>query len=507
MEKKKKKLSFPTAFTVLFIVLILACVLTYVVPAGSYADLQYDAGGTGANEFTLTQPNGETEILPATQKTLDDLGIDTPVEKFTNGDINKAIGVPGTYEEVEQSPQGVWEFVKAPIDGVYDSIGIILFVLVIGGLIGILDYSGAFNAGIAALSRATKGKEYILIVFVTVLIAAGGTTFGLAEETIALYPILVPVFLAAKYDALVCISAIYMGSSIGTMMSTVNPFSVVTASNAAGINFTEGMGFRMAGLILGTTVTVLYILRYASKIKKDPTKSLIYEDRERIAAKFAHDGEAPALTLRYKIALILFLLSFVVMVWGVSKQGWWFGEMTALFLVAAVIIGVVLGIPEKTFVSKFIGGAGDLVGVGLIIGVARGVNMILDQGAVSDTILYKLSSLVEGMNPSIFIVLMMFIFVILGFFINSSSGLATLSIPIIAPLADAVGLPREVIISAYIFGLGMISFITPTGLVLATLDMVDVTYDKWLKLVMPLMGILAVLSIVLLLIQANVSAL
>ena len=194
------------------------------------------------------------------------------------------------------------------------------------------------------------------------------------------------------------------------------------------------------------------------------------------------------------------------MVWGVSRQGWWFGEMTALFLVVSVILGVLLGIPEKVFVDKFTTGAGELIGVGLIIGVARAVNMILDQGAVSDTILFKLSSMVDGMNSSIFIILMMFIFVILGFFINSSSGLATLSIPIIAPLADAVGLPREVIISAYIFGLGMISFITPTGLILATLDMVDVTYDKWLKLVMPLMGILTVLSMILLLIQANVSA-
>ena len=180
--------------------------------------------------------------------------------------------------------------------------------------------------------------------------------------------------------------------------------------------------------------------------------------------------------------------------------------MTALFLVVSVILGVLLGIPEKVFVDKFTTGAGELIGVGLIIGVARAVNMILDQGAVSDTILFKLSSMVDGMNSSIFIILMMFIFVILGFFINSSSGLATLSIPIIAPLADAVGLPREVIISAYIFGLGMISFITPTGLILATLDMVDVTYDKWLKLVMPLMGILTVLSMILLLIQANVSA-
>lgn len=396
-------------------------------------------------------------------------------------------------------------FLSGSVKGVYECIDIILFVLVLGGLINILDHSGAFGAGISALSRATKGKEYILIIVVTILISLGGTTFGLAEETIALYPILIPVFIAAKYDVLVCIAAIYMGSSIGTMMSTVNPFSVVTAANAAGINFTAGMGFRLAGLIIGTAVTIIYILRYAGRIRKDPTKSLIYEDKERIEKKFDKHAEDLVMTLRFKIALILFLAAFVVMVYGVAIKGWWFEEMTVLFLVTSVIIGIVLRVSEKEFVSKFIEGAGGLIGVGLVIGIARAVNIILETGKVSDTILYKLSGIVSGMNPFLFIVIMMLIFVVLGFFINSSSGLATLSIPIIAPLADAVGMPREIIISAYIFGLGMISFITPTGLILATLDLVDVTYNKWIKFVLPLMGILTVLSMILLILQVAFS--
>ncbi|ESE30989.1 C4-dicarboxylate anaerobic carrier [Eubacterium brachy ATCC 33089] len=396
-------------------------------------------------------------------------------------------------------------FLSGSVKGVYECIDIILFVLVLGGLINILDHSGAFGAGISALSRATKGKEYILIIVVTILISLGGTTFGLAEETIALYPILIPVFIAAKYDVLVCIAAIYMGSSIGTMMSTVNQFSVVTAANAAGINFTAGMGFRLAGLIIGTAITIIYILRYAGRIRKDPTKSLIYEDKERIEKKFDKHAEDLVMTLRFKIALILFLAAFVVMVYGVAIKGWWFEEMTVLFLVTSVIIGIVLRVSEKEFVSKFIEGAGGLIGVGLVIGIARAVNIILETGKVSDTILYKLSGIVSGMNPFLFIVIMMLIFVVLGFFINSSSGLATLSIPIIAPLADAVGMPREIIISAYIFGLGMISFITPTGLILATLDLVDVTYNKWIKFVLPLMGILTVLSMILLILQVAFS--
>ncbi len=499
--KTKKKFSFPTAFTVLLIVLILAAVLTWLIPAGSYAKLLYDADG---QVFVITNPDGSEEEMPGNQETLDTLGIKNDFSKFEDGSVYKPIAIPGSYEHVEQQHQGAMEVIMAPIDGIYDSMDIILFVFIIGGVIGVLNYTGAFNAGIAALSRVTKGKEFILIVFITFLIALGGTTFGMAEETIALYPILIPVFLAAGYDILVCIAAIYMGSSIGTMFSTVNPFSVVIGSNAAGINFTNGMTFRLVGLIIGTLITVAYILRYAKKIKEDPTKSLVYADREAIAAKFKSEVDAPALTVRYSIVLILFVLTFVVMIYGVSKRDWWFGEMTALFLVSGILIGIIAGLREKEFVNQFIAGAADLTGVALVIGMARSINIVLDNGLVSDSILYTFSNLVNGMNPNLFIVVMLGIFIILGFFIPSSSGLAVLSIPIMAPLADAVGLPRDVIISAYIYGMGLIAFITPTGLILASLEMVDVTYDKWLKFIMPLMGIIAAFSAVMLLIQVNV---
>lgn len=202
-EKKKKKLSFPTAFTVLLIVLFLACVLTYIIPAGLYSKLSYDSTN---KVFVITDAKGDITQMPATQETLDQLKITGDIEKFLDGSINKPISIPGTYEKVGQKPQGAKEFIIAPISGIYDTIGIILFVFILGGIIGVLNAIGAFSAGIAALSKATKGKEFILIIAVTALISLGGTTFGLAEETIALYPILVPVFLAAKYDVLVCIA-------------------------------------------------------------------------------------------------------------------------------------------------------------------------------------------------------------------------------------------------------------------------------------------------------------
>lgn len=499
MSKKKK--SFPTAFTVLFIVLIFVALLTYVVPAGSYAKINYD---NEKNVFTVIKPDASVKELPGTQDTLNKLKIKIDLQKFKDGSISKPVAIPDTYEKVKQNPQGLANIIQAPIKGVYDTIDIIMFVFIIGGCIGVLNSSGAFDAGIASLSRITKGKEFILIIVVTILISIGGTTFGLAEETIALYPILVPVFMAAGYDAIVCIAALYMGSSIGTMFSTVNPFSSVIGSNAAGITFTQGLGMRGVGLVIATIITIIYIMRYGKKIKNDPTKSLIYSQKEEIEERFLKgykDKEVPNFTFRRKLMLIIFALTFAVMIWGVSTQEWWFTEMTTLFLVVGIGLGVISGLGEKEFVNKFIMGAADLVGVALVIGVARSINLIMENGVISDTILNMASGTVQGMNSKVFIIVILLLFILLGFFIPSSSGLAVLSIPIIAPLADTVGLPRDIIVSAYQYGQGLISFITPTGLILATLAMVDVTYDKWLKFIMPLMGYIGAVAVVMLLIQ------
>lgn len=499
---KKKRFSFPTAFTVLFIVLILAAILTAIVPAGSYDRLSYDPDTKG---FTITKADQTSETLPGTQATLDKMGIKVDISKFEDASIRKPLAIPGTYMNLENKPQGWREVLKAPVTGVGESFDIILFVFIIGGCIGVLNASGAIGAGLAALSKATKGKEYMLIIFITFLIGLGGTTFGMAEETIALYPIMIPIFLIAGYDAIVCIAAIYMGSSIGTMFSTVNPFSSVIASNAAGITFTEGMTFRIIGLVIALIITMIYIIRYAEKVKKDPSKSIIAYQRDEIHARFLKDfdtKEVPAFTWQRIFMLVLFIGGFGYMVFGVSTLDWWFAEMTTLFLGIGIILCVLSGLGEKDAVHNFIAGSADLVGVALTIGLARAINIVMDSGSISDTILYFASGAVQGMNGGIFSVMMMFVYTILGFFIPSSSGLAVLSMPIMAPLADTVGLSRDIIVSAYQYGQGLMAFITPTGLILATLSMVDVTYDRWLKFIMPLMGIIGAFAAVMLVIQA-----
>ncbi|TYB76339.1 YfcC family protein [Bizionia myxarmorum] len=493
-----KKIKFPTAQTILLIIAGLVALLTWIIPAGKYDTLAFDKA---SNNFTRTHLE-TTETLPATQETLQTLNINIPIEKFTNGDIFKPISIPNTYEVVSAKPQGLVSFFQSPVKGIIEASDIIFLVLIIGGLIGIMNYTGAFDAGIVWLATALKGNEYILIILVTTLIALGGTTFGLAEETIAFYPILIPMFLAAKYDAMVPLASIYLGSAIGTMVSTTNPFSTIIASDAAGINWTTGLTGRIITLVIGLTICIVYILRYASKVKKDPTKSIIYSQKDEIEAHFGvKSSTVLKLTMRMRLILIIFTLCFVVMIYGVSQLEWWFVEMTTVFLVGAILIGIIGKIQETTFVETFVRGASDLLGVALIIGIARGVSVLMNDGLISDTMLYHASTVTEGMNKGVFANAMLFIYSGLSFFIPSSSGMAVLTMPIMSPLADTVGFGREVIVNCYQYGLGLFAFINPTGLILASLAIVKVGYNKWLKFVWPLLLILTVFTMIVITLQ------
>ncbi len=484
---------FPTAHSTLLIIAVLVALLTWILPSGEFDRLTYQES---SKQFVVSGSKPAT--LPGTQETLNTLGISISLEKFVNGDIWKPIGIPGTYHFTESKPQGFLNLVQAPLKGITQAFDVILFVLILGGAIGVVNSSGAFDSGVASLSRLLKGKEYLLIILITSLIAAGGTTFGLAEETIAFYPILVPVFLAAGYDAMVAIACIYIGSSIGTMASTVNPFSTIIASDTAGINWITGINSRITFLFIGLAVCLSYILRYARKVRKDPSLSIIADQKSEIEAAFirADLSEAPALTNRQKLILALFTSCFVLMIYGVSSLEWWFLEMTTVFFAGAVCIGFVQGAGERTFVKSFVSGSADLLSVALIIGIARGITVLMEQGQISDTLLYYSSVAVDGMPKPLFINLLYFLYIGLALFISSSSGMAVLTMPVFAPLADVVGIDREIIVNAYQFGQGVFAFISPTGLILASLTVVNVGYNKWLRFVLPLVGILFLMAMI-----------
>jgi uncharacterized ion transporter superfamily protein YfcC len=455
----KPRFRFPSAFTILFAFILLVAALTWIIPAGEYTRVASEA-----------------------------LGKDVPVA--------------GSYAPTAANPQGILAVLLAPIAGFYDpdsyaanAIDVSLFVLMIGGFIGVVTATRAIDVGISSAMRRLKGRELWMIPFLMALFALGGTTYGMAEETLAFYLILTPVMIAAGYDALVAVAVILLGAGIGVLGSTINAFSTVIASDAAGVSFASGMGLRLAILGLCWLVTVGFVMRYASRVKADPSASLVFDHKASNEAHFLDEAEEmPAFSGLHKIVLVLFALTFAVMIWGVSSQGWWMAQMSALFLACAIVIGLIARLGEAKLVAAFLNGARDLLGVALIIGLARGIVVVMDAGHITDTILHAAEVSVAGLSKTAFILVIYWIEVGLSFFVPSTSGLAVLSMPILAPVADFAGVQREVVVTAFATASGMVNLITPTSaVVMGGLAIARVPYERWLRFVWPLLVVLSLI--------------
>jgi uncharacterized ion transporter superfamily protein YfcC len=454
--------SFPTAFTILFALILFVAALTWIIPAGEY-------------------------------------------ERVANEQLGKEVPIPGTYHHVDSNPQRlIISMLMAPVDGMYDPVGgearaidVALFVLIIGGFLGVVTKTGAIDAGIGRAMSALKGREIWMIPILMAAFAAGGTSYGMAEESLAFYALVIPVMMMAGYDSLTAVAIIMLGAGIGTLGSTVNPFATVIASNAAQIPFTDGIGLRVAILVLGWLACVVYVMRYAARVKADPSTSLVADLRRDHEQHFLRAKQAAAtieFTPARRIVLAIFGITFVVMIWGVSRGGWWMGEMSALFLGSAILIGLITRMGEKDLVDTFVNGARDLLGVALIIGVARGIVVVMDEGKITDTVLYWAEHAVSGLSSVVFVNVMFWIEVLLSFFVPSSSGLAVLSMPIMAPLAQFAGAGTHLVVTAYQSANGLVNLINPTfAVVMGGLAIGRIGYDRWLKFMWPLLAILVVM--------------
>lgn len=482
--------SFPGPIPILMIVIILAAICTWLLPAGQYNKLS-------ANEKTFTMVTDTGEIqLPLTQKTLDSLGIQIKVEKFIHGDIRKPVSVPGTFTKQKRNGQGFINILQAPIKGIVDSVDIILFILVIGGFMFVFNETGAMVKGITWLAHSMKGREHWLIIILTTVFSFFAASYGMAEEALVFYPILVPLFLAAGYDLLVPLAIIFGGTSIGCIPAFSNPFSVIIASNAAGINWMDGLTQRLVLWVIVTALLAWYILRYASKIKKDPTASLVYKIDGKVEPLYdlhINNEMIPKLEGKTKLLLFIYIATFLTMIGGVVFLDWWTTEMSTLFLGSSILVALISKIKEKIFIREFIKGAESLLSVAFIVGVARGVTIVLNEGHISDFILYFTANTVQGMQPAFFILLLLLFYVVFSIFIQSSSGMAVLTMPIIGALAILVNIPGREIVNSYMYGMCLMSFLAPTGLILPSLAMVNISLKTWFKFIMPLLIALTII--------------
>ena len=557
-KKKKKGCKFPSAYTILLLIETFVFLLTYIIPKGQFYKIEYNSD---KDIFTIKIQNGTSIDKKAEQSVLDDYKIKIPLDSFKRGYIKKPISIPSKYKRINEKPTNFFYLFLYPILGIIESANVQIFLFVLGGALNVLIEMNALSSGLASLARITKGKEFLLIILVFFIIGICGSTFGLLEEILAFYPILMPVFLKNGIDGILGASPLYLGAMMGNMFSTTNAFTVVLGSYNSGIPFTDGIFFRIIAFVLGMLLTVMYMLYYYIKVKDDETKSIVYDIRkqileacikdekkekenvnenkkeeserktetvnENIALKEFKENEQQkenieqneknndnehgedenhVFSFKQKISLLLFTIVFGVMIFGILVYDWFFEHMSALFLGFGIIFMILLNEGENKGIEIFLKGAGDFIGVTMIIGISTGVNITLEEGKISDTILNSLSNAVSGLHKIIFAIVMLFIFTVLGIFISSASGLATLSMPILAPLGDGVGCNRKVIVNTFMFGQHLSGLMTPTGIVLIVLEMIGIPYNYWIKFVWPFMVICSIFLVVLIIIDVLIES-
>jgi len=470
----------PSAYTILFALIVLMALATWVVPAGVY-DLDEDGSP-----------------------------------------------IPGTYHGVDSKPARILvDSLTAPINGLYGieddkgtisyynsgslfgAIDVALFIIIIGGFLGVTMRTGAIQNGIGRLVQRLRGRERWMIPILMTVFALGGTTYGMAEESLAFYSLIVAVMIAAGYDAMTGAAVVLLGCGIGTFGSTINPFATGIASGFAGVSISDGLLLRLVMLVVALVIGIFFVLRYADRVKADPSRSIVANLREENEEYFsAGAGGADAeLTGRHKVILIVFALAFGVMMYGVipwedlnvplPTLWWWFPEMTASFILFTIIIGLIGGLSEEDLTGSFVNGARDLLGVALIIGIARGITVVMNNGQITDTVLNWAEQALGDVGQSGFAIVMFLLFLPLSFLIPSSSGLATVAMPIMAPLAMFVDVPAELVVTAFQNASGIMNLFIPTSaVVMGGLAIARVPYGAYLRWVWPLLAMLVALSVV-----------
>jgi uncharacterized ion transporter superfamily protein YfcC len=485
---RKSRFTLPSAYTILFALIVLAAIATWIIPAGVY------------------NLNAEGEPIPGTYHEVDAKPARILVDSLT-APIN------GLYGIEDPATKNINYYNSGSLFGAVD---IAVFILVIGGFLGITMKTGAIQAGIGRLVERMKGREKWMVPVLMAVFALGGTSYGMAEESLAFYALVITVLIAAGYDALTGAAVVLLGCGIGVLGSTVNPFATGIASGIAGIPLSEGLVGRLVILILGLAIGIFFVMRYAERVKKDPSKSAVYDQKAENEAHFKAqtDGSGVvALTGTHKIILALFAGAFLVMIYGVvpwedigipfPTWWWWFPEMTASFLLFAIIIGLVGRLGEGGLTTSFVDGARDLLGVALIIGIARGITVIMNNGKITDTILHWVEKALGDTGEVAFLIVMFLLFLPLAFIIPSTSGLATLAMPIMAPLAGFVGVSTALVVTAYQSASGIMNLVVPTSaVVMGGLAIARVPYGTYLRWVWPLLAMLTGLCVVVLAISA-----
>lgn len=464
IDAPRSRFRMPHIYVILFVFTAFAALLTHIIPAGVY------------DRFTL--PNGRSAVNPE------------------------------TFRYVDASPVGLEEFMLAVPLGLVDASTVVFFTFIIGGMFMVIRRTGIIDVAVDNLTRRFAGRSVMVIPTLMIVFAVIASLIGTQELALVYVPVILPLMIAMRFDSITAVGTALLATTAGFTAGVLNPINTGLGQTIAELPLYSGAGLRTLLLIALLGASIAYLTRYALKIRANPSLSLMAQSEKEAEKRrvYVHDDKVPALTFntRQKWGGIAAIAFFGVMVWGVLTRGWFMTEMAGLFVIMGISVGLIAGLSPGKICDAFNEGFKDVLMGAIIVGLARAVAVMLEQGQVMDTIVHGLGDLVGGL-PSIFSAIGMFIAQLgFNFVVPSGSGQALVTMPIMAPLSDLIGVTRQNSVLAYQLGDGLSNILYPTsGYFMATLALAGVPWDRWVRFFLPLFGIwIATASVFLIYAQA-----
>ena len=453
METTKRRWSLPHTYVLLFVMIMLVASLTWIIPSGVFE----------RQEFTTADGNITSTVVPGTFQ---------PIDKVTDD---------------RDLRQGFFDVLSAPAKGLVHAADIVAFVLVIGGAFGIITRTGAIDRGLHALATALSDKGIFVIPIMITLFSLGGSTFGMSEEVLPLYPVVISLMFILRFDSMTAVLILFLGTQVGYVGATINPFSVLLAQGIAGIPGNPQLWLRAIAWVAFTILAIAYTMWYARRVRKHAESSPVFSTDKELQLTLAISQEDhPKFSTRDRIILATFIIALATISWGLVSRGWYMAEIGAVFLACGLVSGAVAKMGSSRIAEHFVDGCKDFVYAAFVIGLTRGILVVAEQGMIIDPILNVLSDLLKSIPTYAFTTLDLLTHNVITFFVPSSSGEAALTMPVLAPLADLVGVNRDSMVLAYQFGNGLTNIISPTnGLLLAGLAIARIRFSQWFKVIYP----------------------
>lgn len=465
-SKGIKQFKVPHVYAIIFALMVIFAVLTWIVPSGSYQRQEVNG-----REVTVAGTYEQSEKTYIDEETGDEVDL----------------------------RQGVFDVLQAPTRGIQEAIEVVAFILIVGGSFQVITKTGAITSGMGRVVRRFKNKDILIIPIAMVLFALGGTSFGMAEETLPFFAIFMPIMMAMGFDSMTAFMVVFVGARTGYIASTINPFNVLIAQGILGIQGNPQLWLRMIAWVVLTAVAITWVVLYARRVKKNPESSITFEDDIAKKVEFAADESAldAEFTGRQKGVLAVFIAGMCLIIWGLVTQGWYMNEISAVFLAMGLLAGVIAGFSQDVIAQEFVAGIADFAFSAIVVGLARGILVIASDGMIIDTILNALATGLGGIPAVLFTTLLYAVENLLAILVPSSSGLAALTAPIFGSLTELMGLNPEAAVWALSMGSATMSLICPTSAILvAGLGVCKIKLGQWWKTVWKFFLVVSLINIV-----------